>query len=456
MKLLVLVLALALPISLKADTIYLKDGRKIKCDAARQEGKLLRYWIGDVALSVPIERVEKIARDDDRGEELKSTRDVTQLPSVISGLSVVSISVDDAELRRLEEGVRAAPGNVELRRRLVRALVDTGYLRHQSGEFVKAKDLLLQALAWDNRDVAALVLLADICLRDGRYSESLEYATRATTIDPQNQIALYQKGAANYALDKLEAALTAWRSALKLAPNPAIAALISKVEKELSLNKEFTSRHNRFFVVSFEGNVEPWMQSELLSKLDDSYVLLSRRFGYVPSEKISVIFYTRQAFFDITRAPSWAGALNDGKIRVPVGGLIGVSDELSRTLIHELVHSFVHFKSKGRCPTWLNEGLAQLLEGRSPDIVWLASLQSLPKLSTLSTAFTGLSSVEARIAYAYSLAAVEVLAEKGLAVVVAILEDLARNYDVETALSRNTKFDSLQALEREVASRLGK
>ena len=37
---------------------------------------------------------------------------------------------------------------------------------------------------------------------------------------------------------------------------------------------------------------------------------------------------------------------------------------LSRILKHELTHSFLYQKTQGRCPTWLQEGVAQWMEGR--------------------------------------------------------------------------------------------
>src|SRR5262245_19368387 len=46
-----------------ADTIVLKDGRKIRCDAAREEEKVVRYWIGDSVLSVARDKVDRIDRD---------------------------------------------------------------------------------------------------------------------------------------------------------------------------------------------------------------------------------------------------------------------------------------------------------------------------------------------------------------------------------------------------------
>ena len=31
---------------------------------------------------------------------------------------------------------------------------------------------------------------------------------------------------------------------------------------------------------------------------------------------------------------------------------------------HELAHAFLHLKSRGHCPRWLHEGVAQIVEGR--------------------------------------------------------------------------------------------
>ena len=41
-----------------------------------------------------------------------------------------------------------------------------------------------------------------------------------------------------------------------------------------------------------------------------------------------------------------------------------MTDELARVLKHELTHSFVGQKTDGRCPVWLQEGIAQYMEGK--------------------------------------------------------------------------------------------
>ena len=95
------------------------------------------------------------------------------------------------------------------------------------------------------------------------------------------------------------------------------------------------------------------------------YAAIESELNFTPPDSIGVIFTRSRRSADITRAPGWVGALNDGRLRVPVQGLSGVTPELSRVLKHELTHSFVQQKTHGRAPTWMQEGLAQWMEGQA-------------------------------------------------------------------------------------------
>ncbi len=153
-----------------------------------------------------------------------------------------------------------------------------------------------------------------------------------------------------------------------------------------------------------------------------------------------MILYTNQTFMDITRAPSWSGALNDGRIRVPVEGLSSMTDELARVLKHELTHSFVGQKTGGRAPVWLQEGIAQYMEGkrsRTNAGALITAYDNHMEFSLLSyeTSWLNLPRNAASVAYAWSLAVVEtIVTVNGVDDLERILDRLAAGSTTEDAI----------------------
>ena len=152
------------------------------------------------------------------------------------------------------------------------------------------------------------------------------------------------------------------------------------------------------------------------------------------------MLYTQQSFADITRAPNWVGALNDGRLRIPVQGLSSVTPELARVLKHELTHSFVGQKSRGRAPTWLQEGVAQWMEGRRSSAVAGALLDAAgqggaPPIQSLEGSWMGLPGNSAAFAYAWSLAIVESIVQSGgISDISRLLDRIATSPTTEAAL----------------------
>ena len=139
-------------------------------------------------------------------------------------------------------------------------------------------------------------------------------------------------------------------------------------------------------------------------------------------------------------APEWAAGTNDGTIRVPVHGLQGPTPELVRVLRHELAHSFIASRTAGNCPTWLQEGIAQWLEGGDPgrqdQVVAAASSGGrLLPLLTLEAPFQSLPARDVPLAYAESLSAVaHILRIRGEAGVGRLLAGLGDRLPSEEAL----------------------
>jgi hypothetical protein len=80
-------------------------------------------------------------------------------------------------------------------------------------------------------------------------------------------------------------------------------------------------------------------------------------------ERIRVVLYEREQFHAATGLGHWAGGAFDGTLRLPVDDLGAEVHAWTRTLRHELAHAFLASQGGRAVPGWLNEGLAQWLEG---------------------------------------------------------------------------------------------
>jgi hypothetical protein len=181
------------------------------------------------------------------------------------------------------------------------------------------------------------------------------------------------------------------------------------------------------------------------------FFAIESELNYSPPDSIGVILYTQEAFADITKAPGWAGALNDGRIRVPVQGLTGVDQELSRVLKHELTHSFIQQKTHGRAPTWVQEGLAQWMEGQrsGEHAVALAQIHgeghAVP-MGRLEGSWMAMSGDGARYAYAWALAHIEYIVQAdGMGDIDRILDRIGSGMSTQAALKEvlHSDYDDL-------------
>jgi tetratricopeptide (TPR) repeat protein len=349
--------------------------------------------------------------------------DVTKLAE----LDAASRGGSAAALRRAALAHYAA-GNFEL----LRNSNDEAIAEYRSALGFAAKSPDLQ--------VASLVRLAFVHLHRSEYSDAVEYLDRARAISPNSVVVARLSGWAYYGLDRLDEAVEQWSMAEKIEPDEDVAKLLEKAEIDKEAESGFRSGQTSHFTLHYEGSATPQLAAEILRALEDDFRNIQSELRFAPQEPVAVVLYTQQNFRDITRAPSWAGAWNDGRIRVPVQGLTSVSDQLSRILKHELTHSFVRQKTQGHCPQWLHEGLAEWMEGRRSEaaaqpLMAAYEHQQTPPLQALEGSWAEFSSVQAGMAYAWSLAAVEyIVASSGMWGVERLLENLASGAAIEPAL----------------------
>lgn len=447
-----------------ADTIHLKNGRTILADHVRENGNRFEYEIGDDSYAIPKSSVERVEAGGAPNRAASFGTDQTaDLPAFVPIDSLGNEGdlprtiirdgkVDTDALSKLE-----GKGNAQLG-----ATADfiAGKFEFEHGNLDQARRYFDNALRFQGENSTVLTYYAALLVRTGNASQALLYAQRAVRAGPESPEAYAVLGYAQQASDHTKEAIASWKHSLGLRPDPAVQQYLAKAQREQDAETNFTQRESSHFVLHYEGKqTSEAFRGQLLAALEADYDDLSRDLGTPPRDNILVTLYTEQAFFDVTRAPSWTGAINDGKLRIPIRGLSFVTPELAHVLKHELAHSFIRQISSGRCPPWLNEGIAQLLEPKSlagdgHQLALLFKTQRNIPLNALEGSFMRFSGVEAYVAYSESLAAVSYINDSyGMGDIQRILQRLGEGSSTEAAL-RATIHSDYGQLESEIAKYL--
>jgi tetratricopeptide (TPR) repeat protein len=458
-------LCMVLASAASADTIHLKNGRTILADHVRENGNRYEYEIGDDSYAIPkssVERVEaggmpasvassganKSAGDLPVFTPVDSLATEGDLPKTI----VKDGKVDPEALSKLE-----GKGNAELS---ATAEFIAGKFEFDHGNIDQARRYFENALHFQPENSTVLIYYAALLVRTGNPSQALSYAQRAVSASPNSPDAYTVLGYAQQASDHTRDAVASWKHSLELRPDPAVQQYLAKAQREQNVETDFAQRESGHFVLHYEGKqTSESFREQILAALESDYDDLARDLGTPPRDNILVTLYTEQAFFDVTRAPSWSGALNDGKLRIPINGLNSMTPELARVLKHELAHTFINQLSAGRCPPWLHEGIAQLLEPKSlgsdgRQLAQLFKSQNNIPLNVLEGSFLRFSGGQAYLAYAESLAAVTYINDTyGMGDIQRILQLLSQGNSTEAAL-RATIHSDYGQLESEVAKYL--
>ncbi len=462
--LLVLLLTAA---SAQADTIVLKSGRRITAASVMEEGDRVFYETAVGRLSVRKDQVERIERGGsgagysaaDRAADLgiEGPKVEDQGGEDVVKATLREGNIDRAYLARLEnESATSAQGA----RRVALAHHTAAQYEAQKGNMEGAAGHYRRALTFAPEHLGLLVSLSYLHLRRSEYTQALEYLERARRVDPDSADAAKLMGWAYYGANKIEQAVGEWKRAMRLRPDADTERALEKALRDKETESEFREGETRHFALRYNGSAAPQLAREILRVLEGHFGAIESALEYAPPDQIGVILYTRQEFMNVTRAPSWAGAMNDGRIRVPVQGLTSVTGELDLTLRHELVHSFIHQKGRGRAPIWLHEGVAQWMEGqRSGEnagalVVNYEQGQYLP-MRAMEGAWTAMPPEVADYAYAWSLAIVEYMVQtSGMGDVARILDRLGTESG-EGAVRSVLRLDYAQ-LEAETAKYLKK
>lgn len=362
-----------------------------------------------------------------------------------------------AAAERLRAALAEAPSEVVLQRNLRTVLQNWAVAELNADQPANAVPLLEEALSIDE-DAATLSVLGVAHVRQGDYRSGRELLERATAEGAADPASLTALATAYRQLGERAAAVDALHRAREAgARGPEFDALVTRAEREMDAEWDFDETRSAHFTIGFAGEHESVAAADLVAQgLERSYFHVGSKLDLYPDDRVPVVLYPSEDFHDVTQTPSWSAGVYDGRIKLPVGGLMASDEDvLERTLRHEYGHVLVHLLSRGRAPVWLNEGVAIWAEedrdgDRSDWAERAVAGQPLFHLSELDGAFTRLPADRVHTAYAQSYLAVRTLVDRHSARRVrTLLEEIGKGASFERAY-RDSLYGDPAAFEAEL------
>ena len=456
-----------LPSFAAADVIFLKNGQKIVGQVTKENEKQVFYELHGGEFAVPKSAVDHVEKSDTPAdgpmqESIRPSRDVP-LPiapptdaTVELGSAVIhNDAVDESYLSQLTDTAMRTPTPENLHK-LKKGFQTAAAFLTKRGDPEAAIIKYREALKYLPHESGLTLSLGYLLWKQEHYLEAVDLLLPEADRYPQSPNFRVLLGSAFYGMENLDQAITEWNKALAIQDNAQLREAVARAERERDVSVAYSELRSEHFLLLYDGQQNERLSGEILNSLEGCFQDLVLDLNYSPSETIVVLLYPNQDFRDITRTPTWVGALNDGKIRIPVSGLTQMTPDLARVLKHELTHSFVRQITLGHCPTWFNEGLAQLEEGsttagQGSQLAQALAAGKIPAFAALEGSFVSLPADQALTVYAKSLAALEYLRDNdGMGEVTKMLR-LMPTSDFETVLKDELRL-SYAAFEEDVAN----
>lgn len=344
--------------------------------------------------------------------ELKDGTDQTDWPVLIT---------------RLRQQFHDQPGQARARQQLAVAYNNYGVTLSNQGLWEPAARQLEEALHLDEANQRFRENLANIYLNQAQdtyqnhaTAEAVTAIERALSYDPNLALGYALLGEIEYDRQHLKEAKAAWQRSLELDPGQsALKDRLKQVTEELPIESKFERLSQSSFDLRYEEGLERPIGFDVRDVLFEARREVGGDFSYWPKQKLVALIYSAENFRKLRQeTPEWVGGQFDGKIRVPLPSAGLAPAMVRQILFHEYTHALINDLSKGQCPIWLNEGLAEY-EGRTQaegTLVQLRQAREAGRLipwPDLSAGFsTSLSATEVALGYQQSYSIVAYLASR--------------------------------------------
>lgn len=373
-------------------------------------------------------------------------------------------------IEQLREAYLLFPLNTIFKRNLAEGYAAFGHQHFKQKRYEQADENFVKAAELYPEE-AGYALLRGICnYHLKKYDVARYELERAKAIKQDSTEILYYLGLVQFETDNREQAIELWEQALKLSPGrKEIIDLLAKSRKENAVESSMDRGHSSRFDLTYDPGVDTSFALAILDVLESAANLVGAELGLFPEARVPVGIYKRDDYKTVTDSPDWSGGFYDGKIRLPFGALNEITPAMRGILYHEYAHVVVFELTRGNCPLWLNEGIAEMF-GRMqynrslPGFARAARTGKLIDFRKLEANFSDFSAANAALAYQQSYALVNYMViNYGWHRVKQILSGLGRGLSFDAAVTEvlkdyNVTYDTMvkewrASVEKEMAGK---
>ncbi|MCG3175086.1 MAG: hypothetical protein MOGMAGMI_00008 [Candidatus Omnitrophica bacterium] len=367
---------------------------------------------------------------------------------------------DGAEYDLLQ-AIEYAGGDVQkLRKNLGVVYYEKGVRAlQQRKDFFEASRYLKQALDIDPQNTryakayaSTLFLEAKARAAQGLHDRALELYEAGTARDPSNLHVWVQAADYAWSIQRLDKAAAFLERARKIAPDDRNVKVLEERVRSARREESHSTETSEHFILSADAaQIAREGAHRVLYELEQTYAEVGYKLSVYPKRKITVVFYPLKDFHDHWRLPNRIDGYYDGKLRIPYSSK-GLPEAVMKPIVrHELTHAFIAAASPHPVPRWLNEGIAQWVEGRQLDMKAKDALvihqitRRLAPVAHLDKALghqnNPFNNTEMTLAYMKALTLVEYLIEQGGIWKVMQLVQGSEPGDFEKVLKKNYGLD---------------
>lgn len=370
------------------------------------------------------------------------------------GIALLKEGKYSEAIHAFQQALKYLPNNEIIQKNLATAFGKAGDKRYREKDYSSAVEMLRQAVHYDpEREDIGLLLASALKKANLAWEAEAEYR-RLIRVFPKSPSAYKALGHFLYESNQMPEALDLWKKAIELDPeDEQLKKWLEKGEREEAIEGEFVQLASTQFTIRFGGKADPEISYKVLEILEETYSRLGEEWNHFPQKPIPVILYSHADFKTVTGAHGWVGGVYDGKIRVPIKNIPQIED-LRRVIVHEFTHALVHDLTQ-ECPLWLNEGLAQIEEGKkgeekAKELARALKEGDLVPLARMPESFAQeKDGKKVNLLYAQSLSFVEFLIQRcGKESVVRVLKLLGEKKKLKEAVQESLA-SSLKELERD-------